>query len=110
MIFGTTNFTFDHVTYSHQETTTDEAVNYLFALVALLSMLLGVVCNVAVLYYNTAVNSKTVASIIYRSDYFRALIIQARSDNFSKFIRDLFSPVCQLTRLIRTYTIHTELH
>ena len=73
MIFGTTNLTFDHVVYTHSGTQTDQLVNYLFALVALLAMVLGVVCNVALFYYNTVVNSKNVASIIYRSDSFQRI-------------------------------------
>ena len=66
MIFGSTNFTLDHVMYTHTGTQTDEAINYLFALVTLVSMLIGIVCNSAVFYYNTVVSSRHVASIIYR--------------------------------------------
>ena len=67
MIFGTTNLTLDHRLYTHIGTPTDEVINYLFALVTLLSLLTELVCNVVVFYYNTVVNSRNIAAIIYRS-------------------------------------------
>ena len=66
MIFGTTNLTLENTTYTHTSTTADVAVNYVYGLVTLVAMLLGLVCNVAVFYYNTVVNSHHVASLIYR--------------------------------------------
>ena len=66
MIFGSTNLTVDDEVYLHVGSTTDLVMNYIFASLTLLAMLLGIVCNIAVLYYNTVVNKKHVASIIYR--------------------------------------------
>lgn len=66
MIFGGTYFTVDQDVFTHVGSTTDVIINYVFALITLLAMLLGAVCNIAVFYYNTIVNKQHVASMIYR--------------------------------------------
>ena len=87
MIFGSTNFTLHHVVYTHTGTKVDEVINYLFALVTLISMFTGIVCNAAVFYYNTVVNNRQVPSIIYRL----FLVVQFKS--YDQFFKNTLSNI-----------------
>ena len=65
-VFGTVNLTLNGIHYFHAGTLSDSIVNNVFAFVAIICIIIGLVCNVAVFYYNHCINSGGVASIIYR--------------------------------------------